>query len=447
MTSFTYEYEAEVRDGATWSSLPVMNIVPSADLDRVPYAAAMITTGPLTGEQWSLLDPRTVDPIVGGQVRWRVRQLDASGSVLGYLPRVGETTDDWATMWVRNVSRSLGVTTITVGGGETMIDDRIVLEATGRLGSNYETSRALASATSLGGYVDAVLSITFGAGHASPLDDTATAALQLGSRRRLDPTAAPSIPYADLPAPTGSSFMQLIETELSSVGCRLVDAWGLGWFVTDRNHGPSFEGGPSALRWASYPAATPGVVDIITDFTETVTRDGDWADTIVVTGELNDLDETRSWRHAAETGTKSRGRIIAIESAEPSGNLAASIASRTFRRGHDITVTTAIVLDAVPGVPVEIHLRSGVLTGELVSVEWDTDRGEMTSHIRSAIDVPVSGEARGVSTRISAEAALAQAQRFSERAVAAAAEDAERAARQRAEAERRVAARGYDGGF
>ena len=380
MTSVHYEYEAEVRDGSQWISLPATDIVPSADLDRVPFAAATITAGALSEEQWALLDPRLVDPREGGQVRWRVRQLDVNNAVIGYLPRVGEPTNQWATMYVRTVTRDLGVTTIMLGGGETMIDDRLVIEDAGRLTSKYEISNALAEATTVGGYIDALLTLTFGDTHATPADEAAAEVLarSAGPDTRL---SMPGLVEIALPAPAGASFMQLIETELSSLGMRLFDAWGLGWYVASRDKVAPEE--PTPMRWASHDGAPPGVEPIIVAFNDTVSRDGDWADTVVVVGESPTFDSTRTWRHFAEGSARSRGRVIQLTAGEPSGNLAASIVSRTFRRGRDIVILAQIRMAVSPGAPLELHLKSGVLSGEVVSIEWQTERGEMTVHARS----------------------------------------------------------------
>lgn len=439
VTSVLYEYAAEVRDGGTWVPLPVVGIAPSASLDRVPYAGATVTAGPLTAHQWALLDPRTVNPARGGNVRWQIRQVDPSGATLGHLPPQG----GWATMYARTVQRSLNTTTITVSGAETMIDDRLVLEGAGRLTSTYEVSTALAAATSLGEYVDAILRLTFGTGHAEPADDASATALNLGNRHRLDPYQAPTIPYADLPAQSGSTFMQLIETELSSVGCRLIDTWGHGWKVSDRNHAPDVP----TLRWATHEDVPAGVAPIIVAFDETISRDGDWADTIVVIGEAGDIDETRSWRHTADTGTSSRGLIIEMKTPEPSGNLAASIASRAFRRGHDITIRARIVLDVTPGAPVEIHLLSGILTGEIVSVDWDTEAGEMTVHARSATTTTVDRETRAEGAFVSADRALAEARLLAADATTQAQAAAQATIHANTQEQRQAAARGYDGSF
>lgn len=414
MTSVRYEYEAEVRDGTGWVPLPVTNIAPSAALDRVPYAAATITAGPVDPATWDLLDPRTIDPREGGNVRWRLRQLDQAGAVIGNLPRIGGSTDQWATMYVRTATRDLDVTTLTLGGGETMVDDRLVIEDSGRLTSAYEISTVLAQSSTLGDYVDALLTLTFGPTHVTPVDDAAAAVLArpAGAGTRLSRPDWIEIPF---PAPAGASFMQLIETELSSLGMRLFDAWGLGWYVASRDKVAPSQ--PAELRWASHDdELPPGVEPIILSFNDTVSRDGDWADTVVVVGESPGFDSTRTWRHFAEGSARSRGRVIQTTAGEPSGNLADSVVSRTFRRGRDIVVTTQIRIEAAPGAPIELHLRSAVLTAEVVSIEWQTERGEMTVHARSAQQVTANATDRQNATRVSAEKAMSEAERLAAQA-------------------------------
>ncbi|GEB94384.1 hypothetical protein [Microbacterium lacticum] len=416
MSSVTYEYEAQVRSGATWLDLPVTAIKPSAHLDRVPFTSAVIELGPVNNATWALLDARAVDPHLRGQVRWKIRQQDVDGTLLGRLPHVTDNSDEWASMFVRNATRTLNSITLNLGGGETMVDDRLVLEDTGRLASGYEISRVLAAARNAGEYVDALLTLTFGPTTTTAADALASAARDVPLYSTLTRVGMD----AQFPAPQGASFAQLIDTELSSAGCRLLDAWGVGWFICDRDHPPVFPGAPTTHRWASHEDVPDGVDPIITDYQETITRDGDWADTIVVTGESGSLSETRTWRHSAEGGNRSRGRVIPANSLEPSGNIAASIAARAYRRGHDITITARIALDVAPGTLVEMHLKSGVTTAEIVSVDWDTAAGEMTVHARSAATMPVDRDTRDTSTRISGDRALEQARALADQVLIAA---------------------------
>ncbi|WP_315551254.1 hypothetical protein [Microbacterium aurum] len=410
MTSVRYEFEAAVRDGTTWVPLPVTNITPSANIDRIPFADATVTCGAVTGHVWALLDPRTLDPTQGGQVRWRMKQLTPDGIVLGHLPRVGDTTGDWATMYVRTVSRTAGVTTITLSGGETILDDRLVIENTGRLASGYEVSQQLGGAKNFGELLDRLLHITFGHANATGVGDVASEALALPWGPLL---TAPSFTL-DLPVPVGTPLLQIIETQLSSVGCRLYDAWGLGWFVYDRDHAPTYDAAPELYRWATHDDDLPADVSpIVTGLTETITRGGDWADTVLVTGVSGPLDAQTSWRHFAAGGHGSRGRVIEMESAEPSGNLAASIASRAFRRGQDLTITAQIRLDVIPGARVEIHTRSDVHEAEIVSVEWRPETGDMTVEARSATTMPIEHDTRATAESPTVQSAIKTAEALS----------------------------------
>ncbi len=401
MTSVTYEYEAELRDGDVWRPLHVTSIVPSVDMDRVPYTAATLTVGGLSEREWGLLDPRTVDPAEGGQVRWRMRQLDLEGRVLAYLPRLSGSADEWATMFVRTVSRSLDVATVAVAGGETMIDDREVIEETRFFVGGHEISRQIVAARDVGELVDIVLGLTFGSGAARAADATADAALSVKTFSTLLDAG-----YEVDPA-QGTSFLQLVENQLSATGCRLLDAWGIEWLVADRDRMPAAHGAPSVHRWASYDEDLPdGVEPVIVGFSERVSRDGDWADTVAVEGEA---DSFTLWQHYAAGGTRSRGRVISISGAEPSANLAESIASRTFRRGHDITIIARTILDVTPGARLEVYSRSGILTADIVSVEWRTEDGEMTVHARSAEAMAIDAADTVNARRISAEDAVSEA--------------------------------------
>lgn len=417
MTSFLYEFDAAVRDGDQWQPLPVVSIVPSVDLDRVPYTAATLTLGAVSDTIWALLDPRTINPRDGGNVRWRLRQYSSDGDLLGWLPRVGDDADQWASMHVRTVQRDLRGVVVTLHGAESMVDDRLLLEDRNTYGS-YRITVKLQQARTLGEYVNIVLGMTFGAGEAPPADEIAQAAVRVPT---LPTYAHPRAMDVSVPPALGSSLLQLVEAELSSVGCRLIDQWGLGWLVIDRDHPPAFEGSSDIVRWASHDEdLAEGVEPVIIGFTETVTRDGDWADTVVVTGQTSDPDYTVSWQHNAEGGARSRGRIIPMDSPEPSANLAASIASRAFKRGHDITITARITFDVTPGASLEVHLRSGVLAAEVVSIEWNVSVGEMTVHARSAQSLTVESDSRSATELVTAPAALRQATQLADKAYLAA---------------------------
>lgn len=386
VTSVLYEYAAEVRDVDTWVPLPVVGIAPSADLDRVPYAAATVTLGPVDNHTWELLDARTVDPRRGGQVRWRLRQLDAEGTLLGRLPVVRGAGDEWAIMWVRTAARTLDVTTITLGGGETMIDDILVIEED-RFWNIGEVSEAvLGGARDLGDVVNNTLYLVFGSiGEPVAVGEKAAAAALIPT---LSFWSSPGMDIGpDLPA--GTSLMQVIEPELSAAGCRLIDLWGVEWALIDRDLGRPSPASPETLRWSSYEVPGTTAVDpVILGFSETVSRDGDWGDTVVVEGGY----DGQEWQHFAKTGVGSKGQIIKSPGAQPSANLAASIAGRAFRRGHDISIIATIRLNVAPGCQVEVYLRSGILVAEITSVSWSAEDGTMTVHARSAQKADLNDE-------------------------------------------------------
>lgn len=375
MTSVLYEYDADVRDGNTWRPLPVVSITPSVVRDRVAYTAADITCGRMDATTRALFDPRTVTA-----VRWRIRQVDLNGATLGHLPRVGAGTGQYATMHVRTLQRTLDSVTVTVSGGETLADDKLnlgphedgtVAATTGQL-VNWALERVTGT-TNPAVAADAPARIT-------PADDHAAEVL----------ASKPWHPYVGV----GESFAAMLETELSSQDCRLLDAWGLGWYVCTRSTPPTYMGAPTTVRLSSHEDVPAGVHPIIVDMSETITREGDWADAVVAQGDATTDGYVSTWRHLARQAAHTKGLIVDTGRSEPSGNLAESIAARAAARGHDLTITARVRFDVLPGMTLEAHFLDGVTTATIVAVTWDLDRGEMTVTAQSARTVTIDETTR-----------------------------------------------------
>lgn len=362
-TAIKYKFDADYWTADGWKPLPVTDISPSADKDRRAYTSATLTLSSLSASTLAALDPRTADPATGGQIRWRITQLDLAGSAIGWLPRVGALPGAYARMFVRSLRRRLDSVTLEVDGGETMILDRINLTSKTIAAHPVYTGADLANWT---------LAEVFGHGSVSAADDAATAYLA----RKPDRVELAS----------GDNYYRLTESDMSSHGVRLLDLWGLGWYVADRDHPPTFPGAETTAKLASFAGdSLPADVDpIITDLEEVVTRDGDWADGVIVRGDIPSGSYTERWEYAAGRAAQTKGLVIEIGGTAPSANLAASILSRTVRRGRDLTVTARARLDVLPGMTLQAHLVEGVLTGLITAVRWDFQLGTMTLHVQSA---------------------------------------------------------------
>lgn len=362
-TSVKYKFDADYWTAGGWKPLPVTDISPSADKDRRAYTAAVITLSSVSESVLAALDPRTVDPSSGGPIRWRITQLDLAGAVIGWLPRVSTLPGAYARMYVRGIRRRLDSVTVDVDGGETMMLDRINLSSMTIAAHPVYTGEDLA---------DWVLAEVFGGGTVTAADAMAAAYLA----RKPDRVELGS----------GDNYFRLTESDMSSHGVRLLDLWGLGWYVADRDRPPTFPGAQTVAKLASYADETlPADVDpIITELEEYVTRDGDWADGVIVRGDIPTGSYTERWEYAAGRATQTKGLVIEIGGAAPSANLAASILSRTVRRGRDLTVTARARLDVLPGMTLEAHLVEGVLSGLVTAVSWNLALGTMSLHVQSA---------------------------------------------------------------
>lgn len=397
-----YEFDADYLDGDQWKPLPVELIRPSVDADRVPYAHVQMTLAGLDEETFEALDPRTLPSGLVGQVRWRMRQLDSEGNVLGYLPRAGENTNEYAVMHVRSISRTLQSVTLTLHGAENLVDDKLCLlpldgpgpSATKRTLINWILELIMSRARPGTEFPDRVIAADEHA--AAVLDD-----------RHAGWAITQMVKF-------GESYLAAIETELNSHDVRLVDAWGLAWYVASRGIPPTYADAPDIVKLSTFTSddthTLPDDVDpIVTGLEQTVSRDGQWADAVVLSGETGDGLYVTKWRQTAGLGefnlslyltgeaaaatfavvdAHTRGRIIAIDRAAPSGNLAESIASRALVRGHEITVTALARFDVLPGMTLEVHLRDIVLTGTILAVAWDTASGSMTIRAQSVTTAP-----------------------------------------------------------
>jgi hypothetical protein len=373
VTSVAYQYVADVWDPDTeaWLPLPVTNIRPSADKDRVPFTMATLDLGPLLADMVDLLDPRRNSPAIGASVRWQITQLSDTGDIIGQLPAEAP-----AVMWPRDLTRSLGAAQLTLHGGESMIDDKVCIDPV--YGATIPNTWAGEPVRTL---VEWALEGVF----PGRTDNTVTASGDLGAAA-LDTPSLPAEAVA-----VGEQFAPVIEYQLTALGCRLYDPWGHGWVVSGRETPPTFVGAPAAVKLSTHtvgdnPALPPDVLPIVTGLEDRISRDTDWADVVIARGVETWADATRSWQHTATAAQGTRGRIVEISERRPDFNIAADIANRALRRGRDISITARARLDILPGMDIELYLRDETIAAIVASVDWDLDQGSMTIHAQSAVD-------------------------------------------------------------
>lgn len=366
-----YEYEADVRTRSGWKRLPVTSIAPSLDRDRRSYASAALTLEPVDRGTWELLDARGLDPELGGQVRWRIRQLDSSGNLLGRLPRFTDDGEEFAVMHVRTASRTLRGVRVEVFGRELLVEDKIHL-------SPVDVLFLVPTTTHL---VESLLSEVFGVPQEIVAGDDEAARVLAEM-----PISGPEVNVS-------GSYLSTVETDLNSRNCRLLDLWGLAWFITSRESPPHFTDAPSVVKLGTYTTedlhTLPDDVDpIVIEVEDTVTRDGEWGDAVIVRGESFTDEYSIQWQQTAAQPKFTRAKVITIDRGEPWGNLAESISSRAMLRGRDLRVVARVRLDVLPGMTLETHLRDEVLSGVISAVSWDMELGTMSIHVQSALTAP-----------------------------------------------------------
>lgn len=368
-TIVKYEYVAEYRTAGGWVPLPVQSIDPVVDKDRVPYTSARLTLAPIDEATSNALEPRALNPHEGGQVRWRITQLDAAGNILGRLPRVDESDDTFAVMHVRSMSRRLDSVTLDLHGREKLLDDLI------RLSPDPTILRTIGQGTStLAAQAETMLLWTLGGGTVD------------GATPEITDKINASVVFPRIAeVQQGQSYFAALETELSSIGLRLIDLWGCAWKITDRDVPPTYPDAPDTIKLASHDDGPTDADPIITGLNEEFTRDGEWADAIYIAGDEIAEGYVNRWKYTAHPGTYSKGRVIDIGTQSPTSNLAEQILSRTVRKGRDLTITARARFDVLPGMSIEAHLKEITLTAIIKSVSWRLSAGEMTIHAESAI--------------------------------------------------------------
>ncbi len=371
MTSITpervrYEVSATlVADPAT--QLDVDSITPFMDMDGNAFCGVMIRLKSVTDAQWALLDPRTIG--VQNTLYFNVKQLDAdTGAVLTELPVVTASFDPNARLYLREaeLDEVTGEATVFATSGEPMLSDKRRIS-----GSTINTGATTVETLFTYSLYDIFGGIAYGV---DPI--VSSTAIPAGDRRLML---------------QGESHLDLLMPEMQAIDCRIYDYWGRTWWAKSRTSPPSYVGAPTTVKLATYTQAegAPSDADpIVHSARRKVSREGDWADGILVRGEYTNAGGTRvQWWQASGAGVNTRGRVIDMNRAQPASNVANQIATRSVIRGAELTITAAIRFDVRPGQTLTLYTRTRTTTVIVRAVEWDVSDNLMT--IRAETGNPI----------------------------------------------------------
>lgn len=347
--------------GLTSDPLPnVKNLVATADIDAQTFASATLTLGPVTDELWAQLDPRD-----GVTVAFKSTQYDMAGNVLGALPTV-DSGNDVAELWLRSARRDhiTGEVTLELAGGESMLDDKKRIS-----GNTINTGATTVSELVYWSLLDVFGSLVI-------IEDV--------------PVLTTSIPAGDRRLMVqGESHAELLQPELDAINCRLIDAWGRTWgaYVRSATYG-------TPLKLATYDGAPSDADPCVTELTEELSRDGEWADGVLI--EYTPPGSAASTWQRSGAGANTRGMVIRRDRAAPGGNAANQIVNRTQIRGYDLQVTARLRYEGVAFATtdytrpqtLQVYTPDRTLTGRIRSVQWDTLNGLMT--IRAQTGDPIT---------------------------------------------------------
>lgn len=352
--SVQYEYLAYAHGTGFSEDLNVTNITPAADIDGRVYTAATVTVAPVSDMLWSFLDPRSAG---NPRVTWQITQVTYDSGVrvvLGTIPN-GVAPNTLATMWIREAERDLlsGEVTLTLQGGESRQSDKI-------RNSDFAIDTGAANVST---FVQWSLTDVFGSYVFSDDAGAASVSIPAGDRRLMLP---------------GDTHADLLQPELDAMDARVADLWGRKWVISPRSAPTT-----GRLQLATFAAAPSDYDPIVTLFKEKKSRDGEWADGVLL--RYQPPGTTAITYRRSGTGANTRGAVVDVKRAAPAANAANQMAVRSQKRGHDITITARIRCDlALASVDnireqlVMVALQSGsTITARIRSVTWDTSEGLM----------------------------------------------------------------------
>lgn len=346
-----YTYECAVNLDGDYVQIPVTNITASIDRDRIPFAMATVEAGWIDDDMFAALDPR-VNPKC---TYWWIKQWahDDNGDVIevGRLPdlTIGNTT---AEMWTRTVTRDAinRTTRIELAGGETMMADKKRIAGT-TLNTGATTVTAL---------VEWSLIDVFGFYALSSAAISDSTSIPSGDRRNHNP---------------GESHLDLVVPELDAIDCRLIQRWGNGgeWEIIERTQDTGI------MRLSTYPESegAPALADpIVYEFVETASRDGDWADGVLLKFDTTSTGGAVTYQ-ASGLGVNTRGVQLDRQRVETAANAADVVVTRTEKRGYDFTLTARNRFDLDAFDTLIVYTPDTTRTMRIRSIEWDVEASEM----------------------------------------------------------------------
>lgn len=346
--------------GDSSNQLDVDNIVATMDMDANEFCSVDMTLNSVTPAQWALLDPRTIG--VSNTLYFSVDQYGANaGAPLTSLPVVDASLDQHARMYLRSTSIDdvTGEVRVRATSGEPMLSDKRRIAAT-------TINTGATSVESLMTY--SLYDIFGGIGYqVDPI--VSSTAIPAGDRRLML---------------QGESHIDLLLPEFQAIDCRLYDYWGRVWAAFKRNDAPTYPGAPTSHKLSTYDDGPADADPIVFSVERTITREGDWADGILVRGQYTNASGTRvEWWQASGSGVNTRGRVIEMDRAQPAANIANQIVTRSVIRGAELTVDAAIRFDVRPGQSVTVYTRNTTVTANIRAVTWDVKANRMTIRAES----------------------------------------------------------------
>lgn len=325
----------------------------SEDQDRDNFLEVTLELDWLPPHIYAALDPRAQNTLAAAPIRMRMTELAGDGTILRYWPGFYAATDeDLAWLWIRRIQRNWAsrTMTLTLSSGEPFLDDRIRLA-----GTSVDTA-----ATTVRNLVNYSLGDVFAAslGVYSPIVNTT--AIPAGDRRLFQP---------------GQSHLDLIKSELDAIDCRLYDMYGRIWNAELRTTVAAEQ-----VRLSTSPDYGTNCDPIVWEVTDTLSRDGRWADGVLIEYDTRAFGGTVAWQRSG-SGSHTKGTVVHRTRPAPTANAADKLATRTALRGRDTDVTARARLDVRTRCKAAIFTFDATLQGDLRAVEYSFPEGTMRLRI------------------------------------------------------------------
>lgn len=363
---YQVKYTVEARQQYADIDLDVISMTVSVDADRVNFTEATMVIASVDNATWAALDPRDEDGLVGRRVIFRIKQYDLDDNELGSLPPASVISgNDWGELFIRTASRDFmtGQVTLTLASGESMMTDKVSIAD-----NDVDTG-----ATNVYELLEYCLNNVFGGAAVTAAGVVLSTPIPAGERRlRM----------------IGENMLDVVRAELDAIECRLSDYFGRLWKAELRNGA----GITNEWRLATYTQAEgmPTNFDpIVTEFSQTLSREGDWADGVLATFDYTTAAGVRTVQHQITGGgANTKGFVKRYDRAAPGGNTANKLLVRTQIRGSEVTLRARNRFDMLPYEELILRTRQGNLTAIIRSIEWDTESGEMT--VRAQTGAPIT---------------------------------------------------------